>query len=216
MRVCSWFVWVVVVVCCCVLVLCRVEAQLHAAYERAAAHHTHHADLACCVCRCRVLGVGRLVCSIFSGSPGAPHVYALLLLAAPTCRGWYYHKEYKAWLTRAPNTEPVQKTDRWVVAVVVVVADSLGVLAGSLGWLGWAGLALRTTRLLSYLAPPPRAAPPPTHSQTAGLSAAPSSCLTPTAGRWCARTASWCVRVQRRVQDGSNSSSSCCRSSQAG
>ena len=29
------------------------------------------------------------------------------------CRGWYYHKEYKAWLTRAPNTEPLQKTDRW-------------------------------------------------------------------------------------------------------
>ena len=31
------------------------------------------------------------------------------------CRsGWYYHKEAKAWLTRAPNTEPVQKADRCV------------------------------------------------------------------------------------------------------
>jgi hypothetical protein len=40
-----------------------------------------------------------------------------VLLGSPSfhcsvCRGWYYHKEYKAWLTRAPNTEPLQKTDR--------------------------------------------------------------------------------------------------------
>lgn len=37
--------------------------------------------------------------------------YAVLVLPW-YCRGWYYHKEYKAWLTRAPNTEPLQKTDR--------------------------------------------------------------------------------------------------------
>lgn len=48
---------------------------------------------------------------IFYGMPGdEAQMYAADELAA---RGWYYHKEYKAWLTRAPNTEPVQKTDRF-------------------------------------------------------------------------------------------------------
>jgi hypothetical protein len=47
---------------------------------------------------------------IFYGMPGdEAQLYAADELAA---RGWYYHKEFKAWLTRAPNTEPVQKTDR--------------------------------------------------------------------------------------------------------
>lgn len=27
-------------------------------------------------------------------------------------RGWMYHKDLKSWLTRAPNTEPLQKSDR--------------------------------------------------------------------------------------------------------
>ncbi|PRW45154.1 putative NOT transcription complex subunit VIP2 isoform X2 [Chlorella sorokiniana] len=48
---------------------------------------------------------------IFYGMPGdEAQLFAADELAA---RGWYYHKEYKAWLTRAPNTEPVQKTDRF-------------------------------------------------------------------------------------------------------
>eukprot|EP00887_Chlorella_sp_A99_P004208 scaffold15.g4208.t1 len=48
---------------------------------------------------------------IFYGLPGdEAQLYAADELSS---RGWYYHKEYKAWLTRAPNTEPLQKTDRF-------------------------------------------------------------------------------------------------------
>lgn len=48
---------------------------------------------------------------IFYGMPGdEAQVYAADELAN---RGWYYHKELKTWLTRAPNTEPLQKTDRF-------------------------------------------------------------------------------------------------------
>jgi len=47
---------------------------------------------------------------IFYGMPGdEAQLYAADEL---TSRGWYYHKELKAWLTRAPNTEPLQKTER--------------------------------------------------------------------------------------------------------
>lgn len=42
------------------------------------------------------------------------------------CSGWYYHKEYKAWLTRAPNTEPVQKTDRCEAASPCVAVRCAG------------------------------------------------------------------------------------------
>jgi CCR4-NOT transcription complex subunit 2 len=48
---------------------------------------------------------------IFYGMPGdQAQVYAADELSN---RGWYYHKELKTWLTRAPNTEPLQKTDRF-------------------------------------------------------------------------------------------------------
>jgi CCR4-NOT transcription complex subunit 2 len=48
---------------------------------------------------------------IFYGMPGdEAQVYAADELSN---RGWYYHKELKTWLTRAPNTEPLQKTDRF-------------------------------------------------------------------------------------------------------
>jgi len=48
---------------------------------------------------------------IFYGMPGdEAQLFAADELAA---RGWYYHKELKAWLTRAPNTEPLQKTERF-------------------------------------------------------------------------------------------------------
>ena len=48
---------------------------------------------------------------IFYGMPGdEAQLFAADELAS---RGWYYHKELKTWLTRAPNTEPIQKTDRF-------------------------------------------------------------------------------------------------------
>lgn len=47
---------------------------------------------------------------IFYGMPGDE---AQVLAAEElTHRGWYFHKELKAWLTAVPNTEPSQKTDR--------------------------------------------------------------------------------------------------------
>ena len=48
---------------------------------------------------------------IFYGMPGdEAQVYAADELSN---RGWYYHKELKTWLTRAPNSEPLQKTEKF-------------------------------------------------------------------------------------------------------
>lgn len=48
---------------------------------------------------------------IFYGMPGdEAQLFAADELAS---RGWYFHKELKTWLTRAPNTEPLQKTERF-------------------------------------------------------------------------------------------------------
>lgn len=48
---------------------------------------------------------------IFYGMPGdEAQVYAADELAN---RGWYYHKELRAWLTRVPGTEALLKTDRF-------------------------------------------------------------------------------------------------------
>jgi CCR4-NOT transcription complex subunit 2 len=48
---------------------------------------------------------------IFYGMPGdEAQLYAADQLAS---RGWYFHKELKAWLTRVPDTEPLQTTDRF-------------------------------------------------------------------------------------------------------
>jgi CCR4-NOT transcription complex subunit 2 len=48
---------------------------------------------------------------IFYGMPGDE---AQALAADElTAKGWYFHKEIRAWLMRVPNTEPLQKTDRF-------------------------------------------------------------------------------------------------------
>lgn len=87
------------------------------------------ADASCCTASyCLVPGTAVLQGLVLSqrvpgGADPAPQkpypvLLPLLLTCSAVCfvllwcRGWYYHKEYKAWLTRAPNTEPVQKTDR--------------------------------------------------------------------------------------------------------
>ncbi len=47
----------------------------------------------------------------FYGMPGdEAQLWAADELAA---RGWYFHSEMRAWLTRAPGSEPLQKTDRF-------------------------------------------------------------------------------------------------------
>lgn len=115
------------------------------------------------------------------------------------CSGWYYHKEYKAWLTRAPNTEPVQKTDR---CACMLCTFGFHVVAGPLLQPTRFCLCSRTSlhpawlrlsvqpRLTSHHPAWPHSCFHVFHS-CAGLSAAPSSCLTPIRGRWCARTTLW-------------------------
>ena len=54
-------------------------------------------------------------------SPGAPGEENQVRAAAELSRrGWMYHKDLKAWITRAPNTEPEQKTDRMEVGTFLV------------------------------------------------------------------------------------------------
>ena len=55
---------------------------------------------------------------IFYGRPGEES--QIRAAAELTRRGWMYHKELKAWITRVPNSEPEQKSDRLEVGSFLV------------------------------------------------------------------------------------------------
>ncbi len=54
----------------------------------------------------------------FFGRPGEES--QIRAAAELTRRGWLYHKELKAWITRVPNSEPEQKSDRLEVGSFLV------------------------------------------------------------------------------------------------
>lgn len=55
---------------------------------------------------------------MFYGMPGEES--QIRAASELTRRGWMYHKELKAWITRVPNTEPEQKSDRLEVGSFLV------------------------------------------------------------------------------------------------